>query len=87
MMELFNEKPSNEKLTIHQIDSKTGLSVFESTNESEMYKYRLYIPIESAKKFDMIVNYCDNQKQMEFDFDQIDFEKLIKKTANKTYKQ
>ena len=87
MMELFNEKPSSEKLTIHQIDSKTGLSVFEFTNESEMYKYRLYVPIENAKQFDMIVNHCDNQKQREFKFDPIDFEELIKKAANKTYKQ
>lgn len=77
MIELFNDSPTEKTLTIHQIDPKTRLSVFEFTNEPENYKYQLYIPIESAKQFDMIVNYCKNQKQMELDFDPIDFEKLI----------
>lgn len=86
MMKLFNGKSFNEKLIIHQIDSKTGLSVFEFAEESESNKYQLYLPVESARKFDMVINYCDNQKQLEFDFDKIDFEELIKEATNNSYK-
>ncbi len=86
MTDFFNKEPTIRKLTIHQIEPKTGLSIFEFVDEPKKYKYQLYVPIESAKQFDMIVNYCDKQKQSEFNFDQIDFAQLLME-AKKSYKQ
>jgi hypothetical protein len=76
--DLVNKSEKKKQLIIYTIDSKTQLSVFEFSDEPEQYRYQLYIPRENTKYFDMIVNYCDNQKQFEFEFDKIDFDKLIK---------
>jgi hypothetical protein len=78
-IEVFNKSQKKRELTIYTMDPETQLSVFEFSDEPEQYRYQLYIPKENAKFFDMIVNYCDNQKQSEFVFDKIDFEKLINK--------
>lgn len=70
-------EPSRTKLTIHQIDKDTGLSVFEFQRDDAPNEYRLYAPAENAKKFDIVVNYCNKGKQLEFDFDKIDVVGLI----------
>ena len=77
-IEPFNSSEKKQQLKIYTIDSETQLSVFEFSDEPEQHRYQLYIPKENAKYFDMIVNYCDNQKQLEFKFDRIEFDKLIK---------
>jgi len=75
---LSKDSLEKQELTIFQIDPKTQLSVFKFSNKTGKTQYRLYIPKESASSFDMIVNYCENQKQLEFEFEEIDFKKLIK---------
>ena len=74
-----NDTSLNYKLNIIEIDSKTKLSIFEFPSASGSSKYQLYVPKESATSFNMIVNYCKNWKQNEFDFDVINFEELIGK--------
>ena len=54
------------------------LSVFEYTDESDDYRYQLYIPTEHARKYNMIVNLCKTEKRNEFDFERIDYKKLLK---------
>ena len=70
-------KNSNEELTIYQIDAKTGLSVFAFNSELETPHYQLYVPLEGADQYNMIVNFCEEQKQLELEFDKIDYQKLI----------
>lgn len=65
------------ELTIHFVDPKTKMAVFEFSHESDQYRYQLFVPADSAHHFDMIVNYCEDQKQLEFKFDQIDYESLL----------
>ncbi len=56
------------------MDPKTKLSLFETTIPNESTKrYELYVPVEYAHYFAMIVNYMDNGKWPdEFKFDNID---------------
>ncbi|MFO7868967.1 MAG: hypothetical protein R6U95_06695 [Bacteroidales bacterium] len=64
-------------ITIFRLDSITNLSLFYFPQAHQKRRCRLYVPIENAHYFDVIVNYCDNQKQYEYEFDDIDCEQLI----------
>lgn len=70
-------EPSTTKLTVHQIDTDTGLSVFEFQRDDAPNEYQLYLPAENARQFDIVVNYCNKGKQLEFDFDKINVVGLI----------
>lgn len=74
---IYDKSSPPEKVTIYKIDKKTELSVFEFSKASYEPEYRLYIPVKSAKYFYMIVNDSD-MKQDEFEFDKINYQKLIK---------
>jgi hypothetical protein len=65
-------------LTIHIIDNKTKLAVWEDDNRSAAYRYGLYVPRDYAAKFDMVVNYTNGDLPDEFEFDKIDFKALLK---------
>lgn len=75
----YGKREEEEILEIYQIDPKTRLSVFFFPEEIERYRYQLYVPKENAHYFDMVVNYCNSQKQLELEFDKIDFQALLKK--------
>ena len=49
-------------------------------NRQGQISYELYIPAESANYYDMVVNYCDNSKTLELEFDKIDYKELIDKS-------
>jgi hypothetical protein len=72
-----NNHVASTKLIIHVIEPVTNLSVFEFLQEAEQPHYELYVPAEHAEKFNLIVNYCNNQKQIEFNFDKIDFKQIL----------
>ncbi|MDP2388634.1 MAG: hypothetical protein Q8M29_19840 [Bacteroidota bacterium] len=73
------EGKEDQTLVIHIIDPKIKLAVWEyPSNDGGPAYYRLYIPVAAAPNFDMVVNHCELQKQMEFKFDEIDFKKLLK---------
>lgn len=74
---LQNTENGSNQLIIHIIDGKNKIAVWESPTEVKEYCYTIYVPKENAKNFDMIVNYCEEMKQMEFDFDTIDYKKLL----------
>jgi len=65
-----------ETLIIYPLYEARQIYVFEFPNEDERYRYRLYIPASRARDFDIVVN-TGNEKAWEYDFDLIDFEKLI----------
>ncbi len=71
---LFNENI----LRVYLYDSKRQIYIFEIDGGSYGSDYRFYTPATNAGKFDMIVNYCETQKQMEYRFEEVNFEALIK---------
>jgi uncharacterized protein (UPF0333 family) len=73
----LDEKPFS-KLTIHIIDVKKNITIWESTLSNGSKHYGLYVARQNAANFDMIVNYCNEHKVMEFQFDQIDYLALLK---------
>ncbi len=75
---ISDEKLSVAKLIIRALNKRTKLCVFEFTNEPEEYRYQLYIPVKSAKYFDVVINHCVGSKQMEYEFDKIDYQHLLK---------
>jgi hypothetical protein len=66
------------KLTIHIIDPKNKIAVWEDASQPKVDRYELYVPKIYAKNFDMIVNYCLQNKTEEFEFDNIDYPTLLK---------
>lgn len=62
-----------EVLNIYLVDEKNKIAVWQYKDEGENWRYRLFVAKEQALNFDLIVNYCDRQKQLEFDFDEIDY--------------
>lgn len=61
-------------LTIYIIDKQKGIALFCEAN----YSY-LMIPVQNVRDIPIIVNYCATQKQVEFQFDMPDYNKLIGK--------
>lgn len=74
----FESISFSTQIIIHIIDPATKLAVFEYTDWEDDYRYQLYVSVDHADSFDLVVNYCEDQKVMEFDFDKIDYAKLIK---------
>ena len=64
-------------LTVHIIDTKKGIAVFEQTTNGTDKKYYLMIAADKIKTVPIIVNHCPTQKQSELDFDIPDFKTLL----------
>jgi len=69
---------SNRVVNLHILDTATQMTIWEYDLRDRKIK-ELYIPKEKASHFDMIVNYCIDEKFDEFTFDNIDFDELRKK--------
>ncbi|MBS1918456.1 MAG: hypothetical protein JST87_19485 [Bacteroidetes bacterium] len=67
------------KYTIHMLDWEKQIAVFDNHAQGES-RYTLRVGASKAKLFPMIVNYCHDQKQIEFTFDKINFLGLLKGT-------
>ncbi|MBL4676164.1 MAG: hypothetical protein JKY70_08185, partial [Mucilaginibacter sp.] len=74
----FYQFVKKSNINIYIIDPATKLSVWEDTELPPAYRYRLYVPLSSANKYDLVVNYCKTAKMPEFNFDKIDYAALIK---------
>lgn len=66
------------KVIVHIIDPQTKLAVWEFAQAHQASTYDLYIPRENASNFDMIVSECLQHKTAEFQFDDVDYAKLLK---------
>lgn len=67
------------KINIYIIDKKRGIAVFEYAQKNGQYKYELRVATNKIRNFPIIINYCEVQKQDEFDFDKPNYKRLIKK--------
>lgn len=67
-----------ESMFIHILERKTMMMVLEFPKEETNDRYRLYLPADRAREFDMIVNYCETEKRDEYDFPAMNFDSLIK---------
>lgn len=72
-----------EETRIYIVNEKNNMAIFENQNSQGRKYQRLYIPIESVSEFNMIVNYCNNQKQYEYQFERIDLDYLKTKAHTK----
>ncbi|RYX81735.1 hypothetical protein EON73_04670 [bacterium] len=66
------------KLTIHIIDSKKRIAVFEDVDNKKEKHYYLMIESSKINTVPLIVNRSETEKQPELEFDQPDFIKLLK---------
>jgi hypothetical protein len=66
----------NRNLTIYIIDKKKGIAVFENRLKNNLTHY-LMIDATKIRELPIIVNYCETQKQVEFEFEKPDYKKLI----------
>lgn len=57
-------------LIIHIIDNKKGIAVFEETINGTDKSYYLMVAAESLNAVPMIVNNCEHNKQLEWQFDE-----------------
>jgi len=64
---------------VYLFDPKQRIYIFEIDNGNSGSYYGFYVPSQYASNFDMIVNYCQTQKQHEYHFEEVDFEALIEK--------
>ena len=70
------ERPKRN-LTIHIVDKTNGIAIFEELYDDKDKLYYLMVDAAKIRKLPIIVNYCKNQKRMEFDFDEPDYTKLL----------
>ena len=69
-------------ITIKYLDKPRGISVFQEkrlnkqTNKWEEFYY-LMAEVSKMRQIPLIVNYCDNEKRSELDFDEIDLKKIF----------
>jgi predicted transcriptional regulator len=74
----YTDNPGNTTIIIHIIDPKNQIAIWEDTGEKGASHYGLYIPRQNARNFDLIVNSCLTEKTNEFEFDKVDYAKLLK---------
>ncbi len=72
------KKKNTTQILIHIVNLDTKLAVFEFPDRKINYRYELYIPVESADKYSLIVNDCRSRKQLEYKSDNIDYVELLK---------
>ena len=75
--ELISICGPTRKLTIHMIDQKKGIAIFETIYSNNEHYFSLMIAASKINQVPLIVNQCDFQKQGELDFEEPDFNKLL----------
>ncbi|GGH13813.1 hypothetical protein [Mucilaginibacter phyllosphaerae] len=74
----FYQFVRSSNITIYVIDPKNWITVWEDRSLPLDYRYRLFVAKEHAASYDMIVNNCKTERTLEFDFEKVNFKKLIK---------
>jgi len=66
-------------ITVHILDWKKQIAIFDNHSEGDEYRYSLMVGASKAREFPILVNYCQDQKQVEFKFDSTNYRELLKK--------
>jgi hypothetical protein len=79
-IDAFNNEDVNfkpEDLVI-EFDDTRNIAIWKyGSLHKEDYVYRIFVPLEYATKFELIVNYCPQNKHGEFEFEKIDIQKVF----------
>ncbi len=67
------------ELLIHIIDADRGIAIMEGRDEEGGSGYNLMIAADKIRSVPIIVNNCETEKQAEWNFEQVDFKKLLRK--------
>lgn len=67
------------QLNIYIIDDKKKVAVWEDLSQPMASRYGLYVARDGAANFDIVVNRCEQNKVPEYQFDKVDYAKLIKR--------
>ncbi|MCF6403736.1 hypothetical protein L3C95_12670 [Chitinophaga filiformis] len=71
------------KVVVHIIDPKRGIAVFEESVETGEKYYNLMVTADKVRGLPVVVNYSPDQKEVEFDFDEPDYWKLVEPTSRR----
>lgn len=74
----FSEIDDKNNVLIKVVNFKKGIYVFKTIDSNKKISYKLMIDAEKANFFPIVVNTSKFERVKEFDFEKIDFEKLIK---------
>ncbi|NCI48599.1 hypothetical protein GWC95_01600 [Sediminibacterium roseum] len=66
-------------MTIHLINLQRGIAIIESKLSSGEIKYQLVVDEKKFRSFPIIVNYNPKEKSHEFEFEPIDYQKLLRR--------
>jgi hypothetical protein len=73
---LLKANRHHKVVNIYILDKEKGIALFEYPGEKQ-HPFELKVATNKIRNFPMIVNYCKNEKQSEFEFDKIDFKFLL----------
>jgi hypothetical protein len=73
-------------IKIYMVDTEKGIAVFEEIFADKSKHYSLMIDAEKIKTVPLIVNNCEIEKQMEMEFEEPNFQSLIKKSIKSSFK-
>lgn len=73
-------------IKIYIVDTEKGIAVFEEIFADRTKYYSLMIDIEKIKTVPLIVNNCEIEKQIEMEFEEPNYQSLIKNSIKSSFK-
>lgn len=80
---LTGQYAQNRRLTVHIIDRRKGVAVFEENVDGRGKNYFLMVTADKLRGLPIIVNYSRDQKELEYDFKEPDYKKLLEMKLQK----
>ena len=69
---------SMNRMIIHFLTTERDVAIFEFPDSQLENKYALMVAENSLRKFPIIVNYCETDRVGKWNFEEIDFQKLLR---------
>lgn len=66
------------KLNVYELNNPQYVWMFEFDYGNGNKRHELYVPIEDANKLDLLVNHSPFDKAMEYEFDELNIEEILK---------
>jgi len=73
----INRVEGRTRLKVHVIDSKNEIAVFEKVDSAQSI-FTLMVAVDKIKQHPILVNYCIDSRVNEWNFDKIDFKKILR---------